>query len=75
MPPVVADVTRAVCMCLLDTTMNCVKTYELIEIPSGGVWISVGPKKHVLRGGQILPGEWTILSTSPDLPCCKGGQL
>ena len=68
MPPVVADVTRAVCVCLLDTTINCAKTDELIEI-------SVGPKKHVLRGGQILPGEWTILSTSPDLPCCKGGQL
>jgi len=36
MPPVVADVTRAVCVCLLDTTMNCAKTDELIDIPSGG---------------------------------------
>ena len=50
MPPVVADVTRAVCVCLLDTTMNCAKTDELIEIPSGGYGLRWGPKSMCYVG-------------------------
>ena len=56
MPPVVADVTRAVCVYLLDTTMNCAKTDELIEIPSGGMDFGGAQKACVTWGPDSSRG-------------------
>jgi len=47
------------CVDLLDVTMNCAKTDELIKMPFG-FWSRVGPRNYLLGVDPDPPGEGAI---------------
>ena len=51
---------RGLSVCLLVTTVSCVKTAEPVEV-SFDIWTQVDQRNHVLGGAQIPQGKGQFL--------------
>ena len=69
MRPINTDIPWSVCLCLLVTTVSCVKTDGKIEMPFG-ICNWVDPKSHILDRDQDSPGEWAIVKYMSYLTTC-----